>query len=168
MTDPVIADRTVRPVLSKRALVAFVSSAGLFVAGLARANDNPAASLPEPAALMILIRSTIAALNHANLTNNYSTFRDLGTAEFQRTTSPEQLSQQLKPFRDQGLDLSPVFAVTPVLDQPPVLARDGTLELAGHFPTSPLKITFRLAFQAENGRWRHSAVVVGAEPVPAR
>ncbi|MGE5267711.1 MAG: hypothetical protein ACM3L9_10130 [Deltaproteobacteria bacterium] len=168
MTGAVIAQRTVQQHVLKRALLAFVSSAGLFVAGLASADKKPVAMLPEPAALMILIRSTIAALNHANLTNNYFTFRDLGTAEFQRTTSPEKLSQQLKPFRDQGLDLSPVFAVTPVLDQPPVLARDGTLELAGHFPTSPLKITFRLAFQNVNQRWRHSAVVVGAEPVSAR
>lgn len=122
------------------------------------------AQLPEPAALMIMIRSTLAAVNHANLTNNYSTLYDLGSADFKAATTPSRLSDQLKPFRDQDIDLSAVFAVTPILDVAPIVDRSGILELNGHFPTQPLTLTFRLSFRKEGLRWRHSGLAIGAEP----
>lgn len=131
----------------------------------AEADSTPSTrtTIPEPAVLMIMIRSLLAALNHANLTNNYSTLYDLGSSEFRKATTPQRLSDQLKPFRDQALDLSPIFAVTPILDEAPILDSGGTLRLNGHFPTMPLKITFSLAFRDEEHRWRHSGLAVGAE-----
>ena len=47
---------------------------------------------------MILIRSTLLAANHANLTGNYTVLRELGTPDFQQTNNSARHSR--KSFRD--------------------------------------------------------------------
>ena len=120
-----------------------------------------------PEAMVLMIRTTLIALNQANLTNNYSVIRDLGTPAFQATTSLEQLSQSFTAFRAQRLDVSPVVVVTPQLTQAPAVDSQGNLRLVGVFPTQPLQLTFDLAFQIVDGRWRHSGLNVGTTPSPA-
>ena len=114
---------------------------------------------------MVLIRTTLIAINQGNLTGNYSVVRDLGSVEFRNTTSVEAIANSLKPFRDQGLDLSAVVAITPSLDEPPVIDPTGKLILAGHVPTSPLRVEFRLAFAWERGRWYPAGLALGTRAV---
>jgi hypothetical protein len=62
------------------------------------ATPRPAAQpqLPPPEAMIILIRSSLVALSHANLTNNYTVLNGLGSAAFHVANSPFQLAQRFE------------------------------------------------------------------------
>ena len=79
---------------------------------------NPQEAKPEPRAappvpmpsddvLLMLIRSTLIALNQANTTGNYTVFREMGAPGFQEANSPAQLTESFADLRHRNLDLSP-------------------------------------------------------------
>ena len=110
-------------------------------------------AIPQPETLVILIRTTLIALNQANQTGNYAVFHALAAPGFQSSATADQLNQSFAPLRAANLDLSPVAVVTPELNQAPVFTKEGMLRLTGRFPTKPVQINFDLAFEPSAGRW---------------
>jgi hypothetical protein len=135
-------------------------------AGLARAEGRSHLSVPTPDVLLMLVRTTLVALNQANFTGNYSVLHDLGTPQLQATTSQAQLGIAFTNLREQKLDLSRVLLLSPDLTEPPSIYSDGTLRLAGVFPTSPVQITFVMAFRPVAGIWRIEGLSVRTLPPP--
>lgn len=124
--------------------------------------SQPAAQMPDAVAMIIMIRSTLVALNQANQTGNYSVLRDLGAPAFQASNNPAQLAVAFTALRDQRLDIASVLAVTPELAETPTIDQNNILKLTGFFPTEPLRINFQMAFQLVAGTWRPIALAVGA------
>lgn len=108
----------------------------------------------------MLIRSTLVALDQANLTGNYTVLRDLGGPRFRSTYSPAGLSDMFREFRQRSIVLAPVVLHDARLDEPARLTTDGLLRLVGHFPTEP-QIIFDMTFFFENGWWRIEELNVG-------
>jgi hypothetical protein len=104
--------------------------------------------------LLVLIRTTLVALNQAVQTGNFTVLRDLGSPAFQAANSPVQLGVIFASLRNTNIDLSPVVVVTPQLSEPPQITQDQMLRLVGYFPTKPLQVQFQLLFQPVNGQWR--------------
>lgn len=130
-----------------------------------RQQAAPAAlQIPEPIALIVLIRNTLVALNQANQTGNYSVLRDISAPAFQASNTQAQLAVAFTSLRDQRLDISSIVAVTPELTEPPGLDNNGIMRLVGHFPTEPQQVNFQLAFQAVNGAWRPIGMAIGTSP----
>src|SRR6516162_4266876 len=79
----------------------------------ARAN----ASQPkiDGVALAIMIKSTIAAVQHANATGNYSVLRDLGTPRFRDRYDQAQLTLIFGNLRSRGVNLSSTLMLMPNL-----------------------------------------------------
>ena len=98
--------------------------------------------MPPPDVLLMLVRTTLVALNQANFTGNYSVLHDLGTPQLQAAHSQAQLGIAFTNLREQKLDLSRVLLLSPELTEPPSITSDGTLRLAGVFPTRPVQISF--------------------------
>lgn len=152
-------------------------TAALFVGGanLAYAQSGgpvegapPAAlAVPAPAVLLMLVRTTLIALNQANFTGNYGVLHALGTPRLQTSVSPVELGIAFTDLREQRLDLSPVLLLSPELSEPPSLAPDGTLRLAGIFNTTPVHIAFVTVFKPVAGIWRIEGLSVRALPVSA-
>ena len=134
--------------------------------GLARAEGRAQLPAPPPDVLLMLVRTTLVALNQANFTGNYSVLRDLGTPQLQATHSPAQLGIAFTNLREQKLDLSRVLLLSPELTEPPSVTSDGTLRLAGVFPTSPVQISFVMAFRPVAGIWRIEGLSVWTLPPP--
>jgi hypothetical protein len=111
-------------------------------------------NVPGDAALVTLVRSSILALNQANLTGDYSVLRDLSATNFQKANSPAKLSDAFANIRSRGLDLAPVAVIEPHLFRPATIDQNGYLRLAGYFPSQPEQVNFDLAFQFESGAWR--------------
>lgn len=134
-------------------------------------NAAPAATgaLPMPDAfrLNMRIRTTIVALNHANMTGNYTVFRDLAAPSFQQSHNAVQLGEIFADLRNRKIDLSPVFFVNPKLTQKPAIQPDGLLRLTGFFPTKPEQINFDMLFQFAGGRWLLYGVAVNTSPAKA-
>jgi hypothetical protein len=121
-----------------------------------------------------LIWSSLAALDHANRTGNYSVLRDLGAPSFQTNNSAATLAGIFEALRRQQVDLSNVLVVAPTYDFPPGLVDGGLLRTRGVFPLRPTSISFDLLFQNVQGQWRLFGIAVAptvaqaTQPAPAR
>jgi hypothetical protein len=126
-------------------------------------------AVPPPETLLLLIRTTLVALNHANQTGNYTVLRDIAAPVFQQKFAAADLGTIFAKLRARRLDLAPVVIVTPELSTPPAISPEGHLTVAGNFPTQPAPILFQLVFVASNGLWKLAGITVDvAEPPPAR
>ncbi len=117
-------------------------------------------AVPAAEELLALIRTTIIALNQANMTGNYTVLRDIGAPPFRNANDASKLSLIFKGLREQNIDLSLTAQVTPELTDVPAIDPRGLLQLAGRFPTQPLSVEFRLAFARFDGRWLPYAMTV--------
>ena len=152
-------------ILTRWAAVAFFATA---LGGTTFAQQRPVAPAtqsPKPANIdrngtLILIRTTLIALDQANKTGNYSVLRALGAPDFQANNSPERLAEIFAKQRAQGLDLAGVAAIDPQLTLLPQIEPNGMLHMAGFFPSVPAQVHFELLFSAIEGQWRPFGISV--------
>jgi hypothetical protein len=116
------------------------------------------AQAPKPAQIdrngvLILIRSSLLALDQANKTGNYTVLRDLGAPGFQSNTAA-RLGEIFAKLRNDNLDLSGVAVIDPQLNLLPQIEASGLMHMAGFFPSVPTQVNFDLAFAPVNGQWR--------------
>jgi len=113
---------------------------------------------PKPAdidknGVLILIRSTLLALDQANKTGNYTVLRDLGAPGFQTNTAA-RLAEIFAQQRAQNLDLSGVAVLEPQLSMLPQIEPSGMMHMAGFFPSVPSQIRFEVLYAPVQGQWR--------------
>ena len=132
----------------------------IFAAALAviASAGHAQAQAPKPAQIdrngvLILIRSTLLALDQANKTGNYTVLRDIGAPGFQSHTAA-RLGEIFAKLRNDNLDLSGVAVIEPQLNLLPQIEANGLMHLAGFFPSVPTQVNFDLSFAPVNGQWR--------------
>ncbi|TWB96297.1 hypothetical protein FBZ93_108339 [Bradyrhizobium macuxiense] len=103
--------------------------------------------------VLMLIRSTLLALDQANKTGNYTVLRDLGAPGFQANTAA-RLAEIFAKQRGDKLDLSGVAVIDPQLSLLPQIEPNGLLHMAGFFPSVPAQVNFELLFAPVDGQWR--------------
>jgi hypothetical protein len=116
------------------------------------------AQTPKPAQIdrngvLILIRSSLLALDQANKTGNYTVLRDIGAPGFQ-SNSAARLGEIFAKLRNDNLDLSGVAVIDPQLSLLPQIEANGLMHMAGFFPSVPNQVNFDLLFAPVNGQWR--------------
>jgi len=122
------------------------------------AHAEAATQAPKPAQIdrngvLILIRSTLLALDQANKTGNYTVLRDIGAPGFQSNTAA-RLGDIFAKLRGDNLDLSGVAVIDPQLNLLPQIEANGLMHMAGFFPSVPTQVNFDLSFAPVNGQWR--------------
>ena len=113
---------------------------------------------PRPAQIdrngvLILVRSTLLALDQANKTGNYTVLRDLGAPGFQMN-SAARLGEIFAKQRNEMLDLSAVAALDPQPTLLPQIEANGLMRMAGFIPSVPTAINFEMLFAPVDGQWR--------------
>jgi hypothetical protein len=116
--------------------------------------ETTAAVMPDELKANLLIRTSIIALNQANLTGNYTVLLDLGAPAFRATNDSTRLAQVFAQLRQRKVDLSPILFFSPTLLAPPQAGANGTLRLVGFFPTTPERVNFEIIFQFVDGQWK--------------
>ena len=126
---------------------------------------------------MILLRSTLLALDQANKTGNYSVLRDLAAPSFAAANNPARLGDVFSNLRRDKVDLSGVIVLEPQLTVMPELTQNGMLHFAGFFPSAPQQINFEMLYAPVDGQWRlfglaanlgsSAPVAPAAAPAPA-
>src|SRR4051812_5337049 len=121
-------------------------------------SKSPPHEAPKPAQIdrngvLILIRSSLLALDQANKTGNYTVLRDIGAPGFQSHTAA-RLSEIFAKLRNDNLDLSGVAVIDPQLNLLPQIEANGLMHMAGFFPSVPTQVNFDLSFAPVNGQWR--------------
>jgi hypothetical protein len=119
---------------------------------------SPQTQAPAPASIdrngvLILIRSTLLALDHANKTGNYTVLRDLGAPGFQ-TNTDARLGEIFATQRRDNIDLSGVAVLEPQLTVLPQIDANGMMRMAGFFPSVPTQVNFDLIYAPVNRQWR--------------
>jgi hypothetical protein len=138
-----------RRVLIVAAVLTAVASAG---------HAETPAPAPKPAQIdrngvLILIRSSLLALDQANKTGNYTVLRDIGAPGFQ-SNSAARLGEIFVKLRNDNIDLSGVAVIDPQLGLLPQIEANGLMHMAGFFPSVPTQVNFDLSFAPVNGQWR--------------
>lgn len=106
-----------------------------------------------------LVKTTLVALNQANLTGNYTVLRDLGTPSFQQEYKAVQLGEEFEALRQLNLDFGAIVEFTPEFTQVPFIDARGRMHLKGFFAVSEqVQIHFNLVFEATENEWLLSAI----------
>ena len=135
----------------------------------AQAPSQAPAQAPTPAQIdrngvLILIRSSLLALDQANKTGNYTVLREIGAPAFQ-ANSAARLGEIFAKQRNDNLDLSGVAAIDPQLSLLPQIEANGLMHMAGFFPSVPTQVNFELSFAPVNGQWRLFGISVFVGPM---
>ena len=143
----------VAPVLALAA-VGVLSPAAL--AQVAQPGRPAISSLPVPSELELakLVWSTMAMVDHANRSGNYSVLRDTSASGFQIQNDPARLAEIFAGIRAMRIDLSNALIVAPVYTGGPALLQADVFRVQGYFPLRPTPIFFDFYFQWEQGRWK--------------
>jgi hypothetical protein len=134
----------------------------------AQASNPPQLVVPSDDALRILIRATLLALNQANVTGNYTVFREMAAPAFQQTNNPARLAEIFADLRHRNVDLSPILLLEPKLIRQPEVNASGLLQITGFFPTAPEQVNFDLIFAPVGGRWRLFGISANTSTPSAR
>ena len=121
------------------------------------------APIPDRLELSRLVWSTMAAIDDANRSGNYSVLRDLGAPGFQQNNDAAKLTQVFAGLRTQNIDLSTTLLLAPTFQTPPAIVGPGLMRLTGQFGLRPVAINFDLIYQFVGGRWK----LYGVSIVPA-
>jgi hypothetical protein len=113
-------------------------------------------SQPVPSELELakLVWSTMAMVDHANRSGNYSVLRDTSATGFQQQNDPARLAEIFAPIRALRVDLGNALVVEPRYTAGPTLLQADVFQIKGYFPLRPTAIFFDLYFQWEQGRWK--------------
>jgi hypothetical protein len=130
--------------------------------------SNPQLAVPGDDALRILIRATLLALNQADVTGNYTVFREIAAPAFQQTNDPARLAEIFADLRHRKVDLSPILLLEPQLIRKPEINANGLLQITGFFPTAPEQVNFDLIFAPVGGRWRLFGISANTSTPSAR
>ncbi len=120
----------------------------------------------DPLVAAMAVKSTIAALQHANQTGNFTVLHDMGTPVFRERFDATRLAATFSGLRARGINLSPALMLEPVLEKPAEFNTQKQLHLVGHFPTQPLQIRFEMVFLQIDGVWRVDGLAVDALAPP--
>ena len=116
----------------------------------------PISALPVPSELELakLIWSTMAMVDHANRSGNYSVLRDTSATGFQIQNDPSRLAEIFAPIRASRVDVGNALVVAPTYTAAPALLQADVFQVKGYFALRPTPIFFDLYFQWEQGRWK--------------
>lgn len=141
-------------------------AAALSVAGGLAGPARAQAPEVDAARAEYMIKNTLVAINHANITGNYTVLRDLGSLRFRANNTAARLAEVFAPLRNEGIDLAPIVLFEPQFAAPIDFDEMGRLRFVGQFPTRPLRVLFDLAFESSGNRWALSDVAVNSVPWP--
>lgn len=140
------------------------------VAGQAGRPAISSQPVPSELELAKLVWSTMAMVEHANRSGNYSVLRDTSATGFQIQNDPSRLAEIFAPVRALRVDLSNALVVAPVYTGGPALLQPDVFRVQGYFPLRPTPIFFDFFFQWEQGRWKLYGISVQPgsiqQPVP--
>jgi hypothetical protein len=125
--------------------------AGPSVPGIPPASARP---VPDQLQMAKLLWTTMAAVDHANKSGNYSVLRDISSTAFQINNDPSKLAQAFATIRNSRIDVSNALLVAPTYSGAPQQLQSDVFRVQGVFSLRPIAIGFDMFFQWERGEWR--------------
>jgi len=147
----------------------FVSFAGVVVAVLmittAFLAPAYAADVPSDDEQDVMIRSTLATFNDANMTGNYSILIAKASKQFQEQMSAEKLAAGTENFRKNHLFFESIVTDDYESSEKATIDQEGALNLAGVFKGDEIKVTYKLRFVQNANQWKLIGINVNATKI---
>jgi hypothetical protein len=159
-----VKERTSTPSTLATPAASLVSPSPSAEHGLAAQRSS---DLPDEAFALEMINGTMVNFKNAVNSANFEPFyRTQLSALWKKQTTPEKLKASFQTFIDKKVDLDGIFAVHPVLDEPPHIDGDGLMVLKGHYPleSERVNVTYEL-FYSREAQWALSGINVKVKPV---
>jgi hypothetical protein len=126
----------------------------LFALAIASIPSAFAADIPSDHEQDVMIRSTLAAFNDANMTNNYTVLMAKASRQLQSQATPEKLQTTFAQFRDNQLFFEDIVTASRDSSETAMIDHEGVLVLAGTFKTDEMKVKYRLRFAQNAKVWK--------------
>lgn len=140
---------------------------GLAAAALALIAAGPlealALDMPGPAVQEVLVKSTLATLNDAVATDNFTVLHAKISKPFRDQFPPEKLRAVFKNLIEKHAVFDAVVAEKMIVDEEARIDEKGVLKLKGHFQTTPKQVKYELGFIQSEGAWKLSGVTIDLE-----
>jgi hypothetical protein len=123
---------------------------------------------PAPAAAKQMVNNTMVNFKNAVNSGNFEAFYRTQLSDlWKREITADKLRTIFKPFIDRKVDLTPIFSVEPVLDEPAYVDGNGLLTVVGHYPipAEKVKVTFELSYSREAAKWGLSGIKVNIKGI---
>ena len=147
--------RNIGPLI-RFAFLSLLTSAAAPYAEAQAQRPHPVADtrIPSDRVQVVLIKNTLIALNHANVSGNYTVLRDLCSPQLRERQKASDLALAFRDTHDRSRDLSFVLTMNPIPAQSQMVSTDGRLRLVGYFPTRPQELHYDLTFlKTAKGDW---------------
>jgi len=102
----------------------------------------------------VLVRTTLMALNDANMTGNYAVLVARSSQQFQAQVTQEKLAAALEVFRTNKLFFESIVNKKCDSTEKPVIDREGVLNLGGVIKSNEIQVTYKLRFVQNGSAWK--------------
>jgi hypothetical protein len=161
----IVAILTLISRLTRRSLaLAGIVIASLMIAGAFLAPAY-AADIPSDDEQDVLIRSTLASFNDANMTGNYSVFLAKGSKQLQQQVTVDKVVAAGEVFRRNKLFFESIVTDDYESYEKAVIDQQGALVLAGVFKGDTMEVTYKLQFVQNDNEWKLLGINVNAKRI---
>jgi hypothetical protein len=161
----IVAILTLISRLTRRSLaLAGIVIASLMIAGAFLAPAY-AADIPSDDEQDVLIRSTLASFNDANMTGNYSVFLAKGSKQLQQQVTVDKVAAAGEVFRRNKLFFESIVTDDYESYEKAVIDQQGALVLAGAFKGNTMEVTYKLQFVQNDNEWKLLGINVNAKRI---
>jgi len=140
-------------------IVALLLIAGAFLA------PAYAAELPSDDQQDVMIRSTLASFNDANMTGNYAVFLAKASKQLQEQVTLDKMAAAGEVFRRNKLFFESVVTDDYDSYDKAVINDKGALVLAGAFKGDAMHVTYNLQFVQNDSQWKLIGFTINAKKV---
>ena len=140
-------------------IIALLMIAGAFLA------PAYAADIPSDDEQDVLIRSTLASYNDANMTGNYAVFMAKASKQFQEQVSVHKIASGSEVFRRNKLFFESIVTDEYESYDKAVIDQQGALVLAGVFKGDSMEVTYKLQFVRNDDEWKLLGINVNAKKI---
>jgi len=128
--------------------------ASLFALAMMSIPQAFAAEIPSEREQDVMIRSTLATFNDANMSNNYTVLMSKASRQLQTQVTPEKLQTIFVSFRDKQMFFEDIITAARDSSEPAKIDEEGVLVLAGTLKTDEMKVKYRLRFVLNAKVWK--------------
>jgi hypothetical protein len=161
----IVAILTLISRLTRRSLaLAGIVIASLMIAGAFLAPAY-AADIPSDDEQDVLIRSTLASFNDANMAGNYSVFLAKGSKQLQQQVTVDKVVAAGEVFRRNKLFFESIVTDDYESYEKAVIDQQGALVLAGVFKGDTMEVTYKLQFVQNDNEWKLLGINVNAKRI---
>ena len=121
-------------------------------------------TVPPVTTLRAMATESLQDFNEAVRTQDFTAFHAKTASQLQQESTPEDFKNAFQQAIDEKWKLDGVKSVRPVFDPAPAIDKKGWLRLEGRYHTTPMEVTFTLAYLYERpGGWKLCQIKVRME-----